>query len=250
MSEPLCRDFIFPICECAPNEGGGGFRFVRFLGTGFLFGSAGFALTASHVLGSPTDQRLLMAMFVAPNQHWLGARILRRHIHPTEDVAVIQLEPVSGLPWYSPFGLSSTPAHSSCRYSLFGYPEDVANELVNESTSRVETRPDLVYSEGHVRRRATLALPSVRGSAGVGPDLLHATVGVPPHPPAVLVVLVPRALGLFGAVVVPVGPRPLLLAAVDLAMALGHSRLPFVVHDARPEAARQQGRCDQRGGDQ
>jgi|ERR1043165_3176986 S1-C subfamily serine protease len=165
MSEPLCRDFIFPICECAPNEGGGGFRFVRFLGTGFLFGSAGFALTASHVLGSPTDQRLLMAMFVAPNQHWLGARILRRHIHPTEDVAVIQLEPVSGLPWYSPFGLSSTPAHSSCRYSLFGYPEDVANELVNESTSRVETRPDLVYSEGHVRRRATLALPSVRGSA-------------------------------------------------------------------------------------
>jgi hypothetical protein len=59
--------------------------------------------------------------------------------------------------------VSSETVHGSSHYYLFGYPEDAAYEIVRDD--RAQVRPDLVYSEGHVRRRiAGVPLPKIRGT--------------------------------------------------------------------------------------
>jgi hypothetical protein len=54
------------------------------------------------------------------------------------------------------------PHFGSAPYFQFSYPEDVAYELV--VSGRRAFRPDLVYNEGHVRRRMSgIPIPGLRG---------------------------------------------------------------------------------------
>ena len=91
-------------------------------------------------------------------------------------------------------------------------------------------RPNRVWMLGRKPRRIDVL-------TGISTDLTHTTICVPPGPLAILVVLEPRTLSLLRAVVVPVYPVALLLAADHLAVAFGHARSPFVMHQPWAKAA-------------
>ena len=151
------RDFVFPIATVAPSEEGAAVK--RVLGSAFVIGKRGFALTAKHVISGHDSERLA-GVFALPNGEWWGFEITSRDEHPTEDVALVHL---SDGPWRSFFRLSNTFENSSCKYRLFGYPDDTTFEL-HEGT-RAIVRPDLVYNEGYIRRRFTGSLPAIRGNS-------------------------------------------------------------------------------------
>jgi hypothetical protein len=45
---------------------------------------------------------------------------------------------------------------------MWGYPEDVAMELVERG--RTVFRPDLIYAQGYIRRRIAHEIPSIQGN--------------------------------------------------------------------------------------
>jgi S1-C subfamily serine protease len=150
----LIRDYVFPLGRFEPD--GGGLRFAEFLGSGFLIGDRGFALTASHVV---SEVERVGAMFVLPNTEWRALAVLQVERHPIEDVAVIRLE--AG-PWHSFIQLSGEWTGASSEYLAWSYPDDVLRELV--AAGRVVMRPDLVYTQGYVRRRlSSVPLDGIRG---------------------------------------------------------------------------------------
>ncbi|HEY4689090.1 MAG TPA: serine protease [Candidatus Acidoferrales bacterium] len=151
------RDYVFPIVTVAAEPAGGGMAVQSFLGTGFLIGNRGYALTASHVLAGH-ESISKVGMFAPETGGWLSIAIQAEEAHPTEDVAALKLE---GGPWKSFFRLSNTWEGSSCKYRMFGYPEDVTYEL--ERNGKAILRPDLIYAEGYVRRRIAHRIPTLKG---------------------------------------------------------------------------------------
>ena len=65
----LIRDYVFPLGRL--ERQGDDWRFAEFLGTGFLIGDRGVALTASHVV---PDAERVGAMFVLPSTEWCAVR--------------------------------------------------------------------------------------------------------------------------------------------------------------------------------
>ena len=112
------RDYIFPIATAEKRANGGMVKDV--LGTAFLIGNKGFALTAKHVVAASEDERIV-ALFTLPEDGWLAFDITAREPHPFEDVALVKLD---GGPWKSFFRLSNSAENASCRYRLWGYPND------------------------------------------------------------------------------------------------------------------------------
>lgn len=151
------RDYIFPIASVEMR--GDAIAVKRVLGTAFLIGSQGFALTAKHII-SGLEAEKLIAIFALHSGGWFGYGITARETHPSEDVALVKLD---GTPWKSFFRLSNSVEHASCKYRLFGYPDDATFELVVGNQAVV--RPDLVYNEGYVRRRYTGELPAIQGTS-------------------------------------------------------------------------------------
>ena len=152
---PVVRDYIFPLASA--QRIGLVLREKRILGSAFLIGNRGFALTAKHVLlGSESEP--LVGIFALPMGGWFGFGVLGREVHPTEDVALVQLD---GGPWKSFLRISGSTEHASGKYRLFGYPDDATYELGTGNQAVV--RPDLVYNEGYIRRRFDGALPSILG---------------------------------------------------------------------------------------
>jgi S1-C subfamily serine protease len=151
----VVRDSVFPLVEVAPEDDGTA-AFVRLLGTGFLLGAHGFALTAAHVLRDvPTS-----AFFVDEEGRWRGFPVTRHEVHPSEDVAVLQ---IAGGPWGSILTLGHTVVQATFPYFAWGYPDDVLWEVVEQG--RAQPRPDLVFTAGYVRRRVRdLHLPKIKGS--------------------------------------------------------------------------------------
>ncbi|MBT9161107.1 MAG: hypothetical protein DDT27_01383 [Dehalococcoidia bacterium] len=151
------RDFVFPLATA--RRVGNAIELVRFLGTAFVIGNRGFALTARHVIAGAVEHPMI-GVFALPDGGWFSVGIAAVESHPSEDVAVVQLE---GGPWRSFFRLAGTNENSSARYRLFGYPDDATYELVD--SGQVTPRPDLVYNEGYFRRRFTGRLLGIDGSA-------------------------------------------------------------------------------------
>lgn len=150
------RDFVFPICTV--EQTADGIKFQEFLGTGFLIGSRGHALTAAHVISKhPTTPTA--AMFAHQSGGWVGFSILTYYLHEIEDLALLR---ISGGTWKSPFRLSNTFEDASLNYYMWGYPDDVARELVEEGN--VSYRPDLVYAQGYIRRRIEHEIPAIKGT--------------------------------------------------------------------------------------
>lgn len=150
------RDHVFPVftsqAEIAPQPD-------TFAGTGFFVGNRNHAITAAHVIRGSSAAIIRMA---GP-AHWLSFSVLNYEVHPREDLAVITIQPPSPTGhWSSIFTLRKRDTRSSLPYQLWGYPEDAAIELLE---SHGYTRPDLVFSAGHVRRRISdVPLPAIRGS--------------------------------------------------------------------------------------
>lgn len=157
------RDYVFPLAEISIRGDGVG-HMELFRGTGFFIGNRNFALTAGHVV---KDVRHHLAAFLIQNDKWILFDVGQIAFHPTEDLAVISLEPPvpgNASTWRSIVdGVVPGRVHSADHYYIFGYPEDAAFEL--ELDNEVLVRPDLVYSEGHVRRRLRgVPLRGIRGS--------------------------------------------------------------------------------------
>ena len=151
------RDFVFPLIELTPagkNE-----VKASFLGSGFFIGEENLALTAAHVMRNVQAPAILML----EGTNWRQFAVLEYEEHPTEDVAMLRLSPPGeGRSWRSICTDHAQWAGSSLPYALWGYPEDAAREIVENGHAKV--RPDLVYSEGHIRRRMTdIQLPGVKG---------------------------------------------------------------------------------------
>lgn len=153
------RDHVFPIMEI--DTSGAQNTLKRFLGTGFFIGHQSMALTAAHVVKGVDGT---IVALLADGHGWRAFLIQEFEIHHTEDVAIMSIAPPSGETQWSAFTtFSARPIRSSAKYHLWGYPQDAAYELVKDGMASV--RPDLVYSEGHVRRRVTsVPLPKIMGS--------------------------------------------------------------------------------------
>ena len=155
------RDFVFPLATAEKSEQQYAFRL--FLGSGFLFGNKGFALTAAHVIEKYVNE-LLITMFVGEDNKWYAFEISNNETHPKEDVAILKIQ---GGQWKSPFRMRNKWEGSSARYQMFGYPEDAVYDLTDSSSNKVAPRPDLVYTEGYIRRRITFnpGIPNVKGDS-------------------------------------------------------------------------------------
>lgn len=128
-------------------------------GTAFLIKDTnGLAMTACHVADSLVIGEAAV-LFVDGAGAWQSAEVRGIEKHPTQDVALLRLEPGD---YPSPLALSRAEEHATMPYSLWGYPEAVLYEVVVEGL--VRPRPSLVYDEGYIRRRITWDLPGMRGT--------------------------------------------------------------------------------------
>lgn len=171
-TEGRIRDFIFPLVLVRSDDGVS-HRHVDLLGTGFLIGSSGCAITAAHVAEqiqsarartSETTQFGVVGAFIAEDGSWWSVPALTADIHPTEDVALIQMENTQQC-WLPSFLTlaNSDGDTSSLPYHQWSYPSDVMYDIVRDG--RTQARPDLVYLEGYIRRPMTgIPLPAIRGT--------------------------------------------------------------------------------------
>lgn len=148
------RDYVFPIVTVNTENQ----SIEHFYGTGFVIGNKGYALTAGHVVAEHKNKELY-ALFVYNNQ-WIGISIRDFEVHPDEDVAILKLDHSTLKSW---FVLESQNDFASCKYGLWGYPDEVAREVV--LNSRVMTNPELIYNEGYIRRRVSHNFDYYKGNS-------------------------------------------------------------------------------------
>jgi hypothetical protein len=151
------RDFVFPLINVRLDEGG--FAVAGFLGTGFFIGRRNVGLTAAHVSRNFTQA----AALIATDDGWRAFAATAPEAHPSEDVAVFELDPpTTRAAWISVCNGVSVKPLSGMQYNLLGYPEDAYYEVVADG--QPYPRPDMIYSEGHVRRRLRgVPLPPMTG---------------------------------------------------------------------------------------
>jgi len=150
------RDYVFPIVLTEDKDEGKNFK--KFLGTGFLIGNRGYALTASHVLSKLTQN--ICCIFCVDNM-WRGYRVINIEHHPKLDLALIKLE---GDFWKTPFIISPEKQFGWIDYFLCGYPEAVLfeHDQIN-SSGQLLPKPDMIHTKGHIRRRIHGNIKVVKG---------------------------------------------------------------------------------------
>jgi hypothetical protein len=152
------RDHIFPLVKAKITESGA-YEYGQLIGTGFLIGSNGHALTAAHVIeqcfDGNTDTDVVLALFWnIPFNGWAIAKAISYEKHPTEDVGVIKID---GDGWRSIFEVSDRMENGAREYHCYGYPREAAQEIKKLYEEHKE-RPDLIFTQGYVRRRITRQL--------------------------------------------------------------------------------------------
>jgi Trypsin-like peptidase domain len=142
-------DYVFPVVA-AKRVDAQTIDYRGLLGTGFLVkNGGGLGLTAGHVADSIVADQVA-ALFRDVTGAWQPKAITAVERCSGDDLALIHIE---GITWQSPFFVTSAAEYGSAHYSMWGYPLDVTNE--QEANGRVAPRPDLIFSEGHIRRRLT-----------------------------------------------------------------------------------------------
>jgi S1-C subfamily serine protease len=146
------RDFVFPVVTTTTGQSG--IDLTGYMGTAFLIGTRGFALTAAHVLDEAVESTQWGGMFYDRAQAGQFVPCTSFERHPTEDVAVLKIAN------YSPsfFGPPSALPNASLEYEGWGYPSDAAEWVGGVVV------PDLVYHRGYVRRRFSKAVQGLIGS--------------------------------------------------------------------------------------
>lgn len=148
------QDHIFPLIKSKRNLNQGGYTYHELIGTGFFIGNSGFAITAGHVI----DQLLenhdaktdAITILLQKHPNWFAFEIEQHEKHPTEDVGIIKIK--SEQEWHSILLINNSPQNASCEYDCWGYPHDIAKELQLLEENAPE-RPELIYTQGYVRRR-------------------------------------------------------------------------------------------------
>lgn len=165
-TEGRIRDFIFPLLLAEVD--GTSHRYRELLGTGFVIGSTGIAITAGHVAKAVLDtegsmERGVVAAFVLDTGSWWSVQAMAAEVHPVEDLAVVQLDNTLQA-WIPSFlTLAGTDERASCAYQQWAYPQDVLYDIVENGVAK--ERPDLVYFEGYVRRCLTgIPVPAITGT--------------------------------------------------------------------------------------
>jgi hypothetical protein len=151
---PLIRDVVLPVVTTTPD--GDGLALQHFLGSGFLIGPRGYALTAAHIIPPEADG---LAVLTASGAEWRAHVVEGCEAHPTQDVAVLKVvEPLTP----SRISVAGAWEGQSLPYRSWGYPESVMYEIVDNGVAR--PRPDLVYTQGYIRRRVSWSLSALVGS--------------------------------------------------------------------------------------
>jgi S1-C subfamily serine protease len=152
-------DSVFPIIV-VNQSADGSLTLTSVRGTGFFIGKD-YALTARHVV-CPVVEGL--GILINDSGQWLFFPAVAIDQHPSEDVALLKIAPPSrNRAWSSIFRPSGDWEGSASRYRLFGYPEDAMYDIVENGL--VQPRPDLVYTQGYVKRRITnVALGNISGT--------------------------------------------------------------------------------------
>lgn len=150
MDETPIRDYIFPLLRGKVKNNN--VIEPEVIGTGFIIGQQGFALTAAHVIEQLTENlqtdNIIMALFVV-NGKWQRIEIEKYEKHDTEDVGLLKLKDFNRKSF---FVITDAIQHSSAEYNCWGYPREVAEELKHLQENAPQ-RPDLIYTQGYVRRR-------------------------------------------------------------------------------------------------
>ena len=154
------RDFVFPLAFVSTS---GPPDFDQFVGSAFLIGNRGYALTAAHVLEAPpaAPNTKLVALFCDEQGSWSFIDLLTSEVHPRHDAGLIQLPPPNPdrpeIRWKSPFRLRNKWEGSSCKYDQWGYPQHALFDKIHPGPNDLP-RPDLIYATGYVRRRVVQEL--------------------------------------------------------------------------------------------
>lgn len=148
------RDHIFPLIKVKVLDS----KYVgepELIGTGFLIGARGFGLTAAHVLDQCfTDlgeNEAVVAIFWNMFTEYVAFQVTAHEKHPTEDVGLVKL---SHEDLWSIFEISDTHQNATCEYGCWGYPMEIAEEL-KKLYEGAQQQPDLIYTQGYIRRRIT-----------------------------------------------------------------------------------------------
>jgi len=131
---------------------------TAFLGTAFLIGTGQYALTAAHVAAMGRSLPMVLVSVNNDGESY-GHEVEAAEAHPTEDVAILRL----GSPlWPSWMQLAGTFETQTLSYRSWGYPENVLHEVVTNGLAL--PRPDLIYTQGYVRRRLSMTVPGLNGT--------------------------------------------------------------------------------------
>ena len=156
-------DYIFPIVTGTIENNN--FKISKFLGTGFLIGNRGYALTCLHVIENIKD--VLGTLFFESGK-WAFLPIDKSEYHLTEDVALIHIVN-NGYVWKTPFSISNEKEFGWLDYLMGGYPSDTVWERLIYSEKGLNNlfRPDLISIKGYIRRDyvGDLEIKGIKGNS-------------------------------------------------------------------------------------
>ena len=146
-------DFILPVCDIGHDVGGSVVaETAKLVGTCFLIGSRGFALTAAHVLKQVEND---IARVLVPDGAgaWDACLIRKGQVHPTEDVGILKIELPK--PIVSPITFAPEEPPPSAEYNMWAYPEVIAQEVRYHGlpAGSLDFNPSAVYFRGYLRRK-------------------------------------------------------------------------------------------------
>jgi hypothetical protein len=161
------RSCVISVARVEPT--GGVAKIIATHGTAFLIGNRGFALTAKHVIAGRSKPLAALTMTEAGG--WTWSKITASELHPSEDVAIIKLDASS---CRSGYRISSSVEVASSKYRIYGYPGDATRFEPAKGEF-----PDLVYTEGYIRRRYSASLyPSAGPLAPAGTSPVAETLQI------------------------------------------------------------------------
>jgi V8-like Glu-specific endopeptidase len=150
MNETPIVDYIFPLIRATVENNT--VIESELIGTGFLIGENGYALTAAHVIEQLTEDiqtnNMVLALFLVKGK-WTTVVIDSYEKHSSEDVGIIKLVDFKRKSFLR---ITDSIENASAEYNCWGYPHEVANELKKLDENAAQ-RPDLIYTQGYVRRR-------------------------------------------------------------------------------------------------
>ena len=146
------RDIILPICNLDFYEPG---RFkidtASLVGTCFLIGGRGYALTAGHVIDQIRDRE---GHVLLRNETKFDASLVYEfEAHPDEDVGIIRFDHTRNIA--SPIALASDVIRAGQDYYMWSYPQETSEEVeyfANHDESYAPFRPSIVFFKGYLRR--------------------------------------------------------------------------------------------------